>query len=191
MRHLLSLPDCYLVLGVVHDRYRENAPILRHDEKGRIFYDAQLSCVWQLNEDDGDHLTLGDCLARVEGDLVELSPQLPVPPSGEVTGPTENFTPHPDGPVAPHWLWLANVRHRIGSGRSQLSWLLLKHFWNRDSATYEDLQGLDRPWLDPVDDSTVGTAVNRFNAQMPPGFPWKLITKNRCVAKESRENPTV
>jgi hypothetical protein len=97
--------------------------------------------------------------------------------------------PHPDGPEPPHWLWFGNVRHRIGTGRSRLSWQLLNHFWTRDSAAYEDLQGLGMPWSDPVTDSAIATAVNRFNNEMPTGFPWKLTTKNRCVAKESRENP--
>jgi len=96
---------------------------------------------------------------------------------------------HKDGPEPPHWLWFNGKRHRIGTKRSRLSWLLLEYFWARDSAIYEDLQGPGKPWLDPVTDSAVATAVNRFNNEMPAGFPWKLITKGRHVAKESGENP--
>lgn len=94
-----------------------------------------------------------------------------------------------DGPEPPHWLQWKKKRYRIGTGRSKLSWRLLNHFWNRDSAAYEDLQGPDKPWLDPVGDSSVATAVNRFNTHLPTGFPWKLTTKDRFVTKQSRENP--
>jgi hypothetical protein len=98
---------------------------------------------------------------------------------------------HPDGPEPPHWLWWKHKRYQIGSGRSALSWRLLDYFWNRDSARFEDLQGAGMPWSDPVNDSTIGTAVNRFANALPPGFPWTLATKNRCVFKESRQNPSV
>jgi hypothetical protein len=95
----------------------------------------------------------------------------------------------PDGPEAPHWLWFKNKRRRIGAKRAKRSWELLNYFWERDSATYEELQGPGKPWVDPVNDSTISTATGRFNNEMPPGFPWKLTTKNRCVTKESRQNP--
>src|SRR5262249_7231754 len=96
---------------------------------------------------------------------------------------------HPDGPEAPHWLWWNDERIRIGSGRSQRSWGLLQYFWGRDSENYEDLFGFGKPWLDSVSDSAVATAVNRFNSDMPFGFPWILATKNRCVYKKPRQNP--
>jgi hypothetical protein len=97
--------------------------------------------------------------------------------------------PHPNGPEAPHWLWWANKRIRIGTDRSRLSWLLMEYFWERDFATYEDLQGDGKPWSDPVTDSAVATAVNRFKNDIPREFPWLLATKNRRVYKKSRENP--
>lgn len=96
---------------------------------------------------------------------------------------------HADGPEAPHWLWLDNRRFRIGTDRSRLSWFLLKYFWERESAAYEDLQGLDKPWSDPVTDSAIATAVNRFNNDMPQGFPWALATKQRHVYRKSRQIP--
>ena len=96
---------------------------------------------------------------------------------------------HADGPEPPHWLWWNGTRYRIGKTRSQLSWRLLQYFWDRESATYEDLQEPGRPWPDPVSDSAVATAVNRFKTDIPSGFPWKLVTKGRCVTKEFRENP--
>jgi hypothetical protein len=65
----------------------------------------------------------------------------------------------------------------------------LEYFWERDSATYEDLQGEGKPWSDPVTDSAVATAVTRFKNDIPQGFPWILGTKNRCVYKKSRQNP--
>jgi hypothetical protein len=98
---------------------------------------------------------------------------------------------HPDGPEDPHWLRLNGERHRIGQGRSKLSFLLLKYFWAKNTATYEDLQGPGQPWPDPVSDSAVATAVNRFNVEIPAALPWKLTTKNRHVTKESRENPAM
>jgi hypothetical protein len=110
------------------------------------------------------------------------------PPATLTTLPI-TLTNHPDGPEAPHWLWLKNQRYQIGKKRSRISWVLLLYFWNRESATYEDLQGPGKPWPDPVTDSAVSTAANRFNTEMPSGFPWKLVTKGRCVARESRENP--
>jgi hypothetical protein len=96
---------------------------------------------------------------------------------------------HPDGPEAPHWLWWNDERIRIGIGRSQRSWGLLQFFWGRDSASFEDLCGPGKPWLDSVSDSAIATAVNRFNNDMPSRFPWMLATKNRCVYKQSRQNP--
>jgi hypothetical protein len=95
----------------------------------------------------------------------------------------------PDGPEAPHWLWWNDERIRIGIGRSQRSWGLLQYFWRRNSASFEDLCGPDKPWLDSVSDSAIATAVNRFNNDMPSGFPWTLATKNRCVYRRSRQNP--
>src|SRR5262249_7906852 len=66
-------------------------------------------------------------------------------------GPTRR----PDGPDPPLWFWWKGRRHRIGKKRSRLSWLLLDYFWNRDSSTYEDLQGPGLPWSDPVSDTAV------------------------------------
>ena len=96
---------------------------------------------------------------------------------------------HPDGPEAPHWLRWNGKRIRIGIGRSQRSWGLLEYFWRRDSANYEDLCGPDKPWLDSVGDSAIATAVNRFNSEMPFGFPWILATKNRRVYKNPARIP--
>jgi hypothetical protein len=113
----------------------------------------------------------------------------PTTSSGRDAATVVNEPCHPDGPEAPHWLWLQNKRVRIGTDRSRLSWFLLKYFWEREAATYEDLQGLDKPWFDPVSDSAIATAVNRFNNDMPKGLPWVLATKNRWVYKKSRQNP--
>jgi hypothetical protein len=96
---------------------------------------------------------------------------------------------HPNGPEAPHWLWWNDECIRIGIGRSQLCWKLLRFFWQRNWATYEELCGPDKPWLDSVSDSAIATAVNRFKNAMPDGFLWILATKDRCVYKQSRQNP--
>lgn len=115
------------------------------------------------------------------------------PTNGYING-TEKHTPEmpaPDGPVPPHWLRWHGELLQVGSRRSRLSWKLLHHFWRRNSAAYEDLQGPDLPWPDPVTDSAVATAVNRFNNDVPNDFPWKLATKERSVVKESRRNPIV
>jgi hypothetical protein len=107
--------------------------------------------------------------------------------------------PPSDGLQPPRWLWLNGTRYEIGKPRSRRSWLLLAFFGDRQFATYEDLQGPlpsgpgepAKPWSDPVGDSAIATAVNRFNNEMPSALPWKLTTAGRCVCKESRENPAV
>jgi len=119
-------------------------------------------------------------------DAVTRTPQGVLPAAHNDEG--QQFRLQPVGPEAPHFLRWNGQRLKIGKGRSKLSWLLLRFFWQRDSANYEDLQGHDKPWLDPVNDSTVVTAVTRFNNDMPDRFPWRLRTKNRTVYKESREN---
>ena len=95
--------------------------------------------------------------------------------------------PHADGPEAPHWVWLGGKQHRIGEGRAKLSWELLNYFWDRNSATYEELQGPGMPWQNDVEDPTIPTAVNRFNNEVPPALPWRLGTKGRTVYKEDRK----
>jgi hypothetical protein len=114
-----------------------------------------------------------------------------LPPTTPVSLASENSPQHPDGPEPPHWLWLKGVCHRIGKGRSQRSWTLLNYFWQHDNATFENLYGPGKLWPDPVSDSAISSAINRFNTQMPAGLTWKLIIKNRIVSKESRENPPV
>jgi hypothetical protein len=111
------------------------------------------------------------------------------PPTGQERPPEKSQTIHRDGPEAPHWLRWNNERIRIGKGRARLSWLLLNYFWERDSSAYEDLQGPGKPWPDPVSDSAIATAVNRFNLAIPSDFQWMLATKNRYVYRQSRQNP--
>jgi hypothetical protein len=197
-----------LVLAILHDVYCPGveqivaAPAVAQllDDEGRTTSDYGRYVRWRAIRSRvrglGDHAVHWFTLLfrRWERVLSESASQ----PESARTGPSAKVnqllggpTPRADGPEAPHWLWLNNIRHRIGKGRSRLSWQLLQYFWLRDSATYEDLQGSDKPWPDPVNDSAVSTAVNRFNTDMPRGFRWKLVTKNRCVAKESRENPAV
>jgi len=102
---------------------------------------------------------------------------------------SEAATVSPDGPEPPNWLRWKGKRHRIGSLRSKRSWSLLCFFWNRDSATFQELVGPGKPWPDPVSESAKISAVNRFNNDLPSGFPWRLRTANFCVEKESQENP--
>lgn len=116
-----------------------------------------------------------------------------VTPSGPATTPNVDqssiTTPvgkpnHPDGPEDPHWLWLNNVRHKIGTSRAKQSYDLLKYFWNCESETFQGLIGKGKPWDDPVFDNTYSVAATRFNNDMPKGFPWKLKTDGRCMFKE-------
>jgi hypothetical protein len=95
----------------------------------------------------------------------------------------------PDGPMPPNWLWWKGQKLRIGTPKSKLSWLLLSYFWNRDSATFQELEGPGKPWPDPVSESAKMSAVTRFNNDLPAGFPWRLRTANFCVEKVLRENP--
>ncbi|HLN30750.1 MAG TPA: hypothetical protein VK395_23630 [Gemmataceae bacterium] len=92
----------------------------------------------------------------------------------------------PDGPEPPHWLRWKTDRLQIGSAKSRLPWQLLNYFWARDSASYEELQGPGKPWPDPVSESAIATAVNRFNNAMPNDFPWRLATKQYHVHKIPR-----
>lgn len=91
---------------------------------------------------------------------------------------------HEDGPEDPHWLWFNNKRHKIGTSRKKLSYALLKFFWNRSSATFEELIGHGKPWKDAVTDNAFAVAATRFNSEMPRGFPWRLKTDGRCLLKE-------
>jgi hypothetical protein len=95
----------------------------------------------------------------------------------------ETSTPHPDGPEAPHWMWLTGIRHRIESPQA---WKLLNFFWNRDAATFDELSGPEpgKIWPDPVQDSALTSAANRFQNAMPSGFPFKLRVKNRTLYRE-------
>jgi hypothetical protein len=115
------------------------------------------------------------------------------PPNNRMHHPAGGRTPpHPDGPEPPCWLRWKGKRIKIGDGRSARSWRLLNYFWNHESATYEDLcEGADpdKPWDRPVHDGTIASAVNRMNQTLPADFPWSLSTLNRCVEKQSRENP--
>jgi hypothetical protein len=126
-------------------------------------------------------------------DGLPVPPGLPQPPAalspahGLANRQGPDGPDRPDGPEPPHWLWFKGKRHRIGRRRSRLSWLLLDYFWRRDSESFGNLQGPGLPWPDPVNDSAIATAVNRFNNALPAGFAWKLATKNRTVFKQSRD----
>ena len=69
-----------------------------------------------------------------------------------------------------------------------ISWLLLKFFWDRETASYAELQnGVDRPWRTAVDDQTIRSAINRFNNEAWPwDFPWKLCARDGFVSKVHR-----
>lgn len=117
-------------------------------------------------------------------------PETP-PPDGVHRPESLSGSPRPDGPVPPRALWLNGRQFTIGTHRSHRSWLLLAYFWNRSSATYEELQDFssnspgvpETPWSTPVGDSAVASAVNRFNNEVPRELPWRLRTESRCVTK--------
>jgi hypothetical protein len=110
---------------------------------------------------------------------------------------TVGLSHHRDGPEPPRALWLNGKRYEIGKPRSKRSWRLLAFFWDRQSATFEGLQAPpdtgpgepEKPWSEPVNDSAITSAVNRFNNEVPAALPWRLKTEGRCVCKESHENP--
>jgi hypothetical protein len=95
----------------------------------------------------------------------------------------------PDGPYPPYWVRLNGEDLRVGDGRGTLSWKLLVYFWQRQTAKYDELQGAESVWPDPISDGTVSTAVSRFNNEVPKQLPWRLKTGNRCVFKVYKESP--
>ena len=89
--------------------------------------------------------------------------------------------PHPDGPEPPHFLWWDNNRYQIGDNNAVVAWRLLDFMWNRESASFSALKGVNSVWEDEVADSTIRNTVNRLKNSLPPGFPKKLATKNFTV----------
>jgi hypothetical protein len=92
----------------------------------------------------------------------------------------------PDGPQRPVYLWLNNKRHEYKNRRA---WRVLKFFWNRQSATFEEI-------LDPEDpdyiftgrsnsDLTgkINTALTYFKKYSPSELPWTLTVERGHVAK--------
>jgi hypothetical protein len=86
-----------------------------------------------------------------------------------------------DGPEPPCWLRHGGRRHPIGQGRSRRLFDLLSYMWNREEATFQELQGPGRPWPDAVADSTISTTVNRLNAVLPRSLQRRLGIHNYCV----------
>jgi hypothetical protein len=111
---------------------------------------------------------------------------------GEEGGGEEQLEqPHPNGLEPPRSLWWEGERYEIGTKRSRRCWLLLDYMWSRQRATFQELQGPEKPWEDPVTESAISTAVNRLNLHLPASLPWRLEIDGGCVVKrrtESQEN---
>jgi hypothetical protein len=95
------------------------------------------------------------------------------------------------GPEPPYFLrWSDGEKTwkiQIGNGPGNRSWKLLEYFWTRDTASYTELQGEGKPWENPVTDSGISSAVNRFNNEpWPPDFPWRLRVAKGNVLKVPR-----
>jgi hypothetical protein len=96
-----------------------------------------------------------------------------------------------NGPKPPYWLlWKDQdnqlLKFKIGHRRFNLTWRLLKYFWDCDAASFDELQGPGKPWPNPVSVSTISTAINRFkNENWPHDFPWKLVCCDGKVKKMS------
>jgi hypothetical protein len=77
--------------------------------------------------------------------------------------------PHPDGPEPPRSVWLNGQKKDV----RRRSFQLLVLFWpsRKTTATRAELVAI---WEAPVGDQAFATAASRFNAEMPPGFPFTL-----------------
>jgi hypothetical protein len=146
------------------------------DERG---FSGQPTWKNERIEDEQGWIRANDHLSCLLQFLRQIGRQ-PSPPEE----PAPKRQPGTNGPEPPFWLWWNNQKLRIGRKQYNLNWRLLDFFWNRDSATFAELQGQEKPWANPVADSTISTAILRFNNGVwPPDFPWKLATENRSVVK--------
>ncbi len=180
-RHRLSLPDCYLVLALVHDRERPDGgridPFPPDDEAGLWFHRIQQPRVFALSE--RDQLPLDDCLARVVADLTsvattEAAGNPPTEPAGEATalvGGGRQEEPQTDGPEGGRWVWWKNERHDVPTGNV---YRMIEFMWDRHSASYDDLIG--PVFDDPVEPQTIRSCANKVKNALPTGFPWRLST---------------
>lgn len=99
---------------------------------------------------------------------------------------TEKDPPEIDGPQDGRWIRLKGKRHKI---ESDLTWKLIVFFWNRESAPFDELIGLEKIWEDPVDSGALSTAATRLKATASEiGLPWKLTVSSarRYVFKVPR-----
>ena len=109
-------------------------------------------------------------LAEVLTDLEEC---LPAPPQGALGhGQQRADEPHPDGVEGGRWLWWENKRHSVPKG---VVYRLLDHMWDRDSASYKDLEDAG-VFESAVVPQTVRSYANKAKNALPSGFPWHLKT---------------
>lgn len=127
-------------------------------------------------------------VAAIDGlfHLLEVATSRPATPNvpQPLTKTTEREPNHPDGPEDPYWLWWNSKRHKVGSNRARRTYDLLTFFWNRESATFQELTGPGKPWTEAVQDHAFSNAASNFNNDMPRGFPWRLRTGGRRMFKE-------
>jgi hypothetical protein len=104
------------------------------------------------------------------------------------TDPLAPLGQHPDGPDGDSWVWWQGVRHNVLKGNV---FRLIKLFWDRDSAGYDDLEmcvflnGLPTFSQIRTECSAVGKELKRI------GVGWRLATNStdRMVTKKIREQP--
>jgi hypothetical protein len=111
-----------------------------------------------------------ELLADVLTDLAEF---LHAPPQGALGhGQQRGDEPHPDGVEGGCWLWWKNKRHPVPRG---VVYRLFDHMWDRDSASYEDLEDAG-VFESAVAPQTVRSYANKAKNALPSRFPWRLKT---------------
>jgi hypothetical protein len=89
-----------------------------------------------------------------------------------------------NGPEGGRWVRWMGKRCPIPKG---IVYRMVDYFWNRDSATYDELEG--PVFENPVAPQTIRSWVNKVNTSlMPIGVPWRLSadSNTRHVTKQPR-----
>jgi hypothetical protein len=129
---------------------------------------------------------------KLKQHLASNTSKPPLTTLSEIKEENASESARPDGPLPPRWLVWNGKKHEIGSKRGKMLWKLLNFMWTRERAPFDDLFDLHAHgdgvvWTDPINDSTVTTAVNRLNALLPCDYPKRLKTLNRYVYWEPHE----
>jgi hypothetical protein len=115
----------------------------------------------------------------------ESSPENPPQPT-----PPGNLPEEPSGPDGPHggrWVRWKGQNHDVPQG---VIYRLIAHMWDKESDTYEELMGVDKPFPSDISPHSIRGRASEAGLWLDKiGIPWQLSTnqKDRLLTKVVRE----